>query len=107
LTRFVEDGYPRPGLHGGGPIPDAAHMHDFKRLEEVVTALVDKYRRAQAQVAGLRRDLAERDRRLRGQEQAIRELNQGRQDVAKRLDQLIGELDRLDAELGESATRGS
>ena len=60
-----------------------------------------------AQVGALRSDLAEGERRLRAQEQEIRQLNQGRQDVAKRLGQLIGELDRLDAELGEGETGGS
>jgi predicted nuclease with TOPRIM domain len=94
-------------VHGGGPIPEPAGIHDFKRLEEAVIALVDRYRRAQTEITSLRRDLAERDVRLRSREEEIRELAGRRQDVAKRLDQLIDELERLDAELAENASRGT
>ena len=99
MTPFAGAGYSR--LVGGGPIPDAAGSHEFKRLEEAVTALVDRYERARAEIATLRTDLASRDALLSAQEEQIRDLNQRRQDAATRLDQLIGELDRLDAELDE------
>jgi hypothetical protein len=62
-------------------------MHDFKRLEEAVASLVDRYRRSLGEVAELRRSLAERDERLADQAQ----------------DDLIGELDRLDEQLAQGA----
>ena len=95
------------GSAGGRQIPDSRAIPDFKRLEEAVTALVDRYHRAQHQIAALRRDLAERDQRIQSQTREIRELNQCHQDVAKRLDDLIGELDRLDAQLEETSATGS
>ena len=76
-------------------------LHDFKHLEEAVTALVDRYERARADIATLRTNLAARDALLNAQEEQIRDLNQKRQDAAKRLDQLIEELDRLDEELDD------
>lgn len=77
--------------------------HGFARLERVVSALVDRFQGAQGQVASLRRELAERDRRLQDQAREIRSLNQRHQDVAKRLDELIAELDRLDVQLAGGA----
>lgn len=44
-------------------------------------------------------ELAERDARVRGLEAQLIELNQNRQDVAKRLDDLIEQVDQLDAQL--------
>lgn len=80
-------------------------MHDFKRLEEAVASLVDRYRRSLGEVADLRRSLAERDQRLASQAEEVALLGERNRDVAKRLDDLIGELDRLDEQLaqGEAA----
>ncbi len=94
----------------GGPIPEAA-IHDFKRLEEAVASLVDRYGRAQREIVSLRAQLVERDQRIRSKDGEIGDLNQQRQEVAKRLDDLIDELMRLDDELAarardESATAG-
>jgi chromosome segregation ATPase len=100
LTPLVGDRYSRCCLRGGGPIPEAAEIHDFKRLEEAVAALVDKYRRAQRQIAVLRRDLLESDRRVRSQEQEVRRLRERRDEAIQRIDRLAAELDRLDAQLG-------
>ena len=41
-------------------------------------------------------------RRIRGLEEQLLEANQKRQDVAKRIDELISQLDHLDAQLGAS-----
>jgi chromosome segregation ATPase len=99
LTPVGGDGYSRRCLRGGGPIPEAVDIHDFKRLEEAVAALVDKYRRAQSQIAALRRELGESDRRIRSQEQEVRRLCERRDEAIRRLDLLAAELDRLDAQL--------
>lgn len=94
----------------GGPIPDTA-IHDFKRLEEAVASLVDRYGRAQREIASLRAQLAERDQLIRSKDGEIRDLSQRRQETARRLDGLVDELTRLDDELatharGESAAAG-
>ena len=47
----------------------------------------------------------ERDARVRSLEEQLRSANQLRQDVAKRIDELIGQIDQLDAEL-EAAESG-
>ena len=46
----------------------------------------------------LRRRLEEKNRRIRTLEEQILEANQKRQDVAKRIDELISQLDHLDAQ---------
>jgi chromosome segregation ATPase len=99
LTPVVADGYDRDRLRGGEAIPEALDSHGFKRLEEAVAALVDKHQRAQLQIAGLRRELAECDRRLRGQDLEIRQLRERREEAVKRIDLLVAELDRLDGQL--------
>lgn len=66
----------------------------------MVAALVDKHQRALLQIAGLRRELAECDRRIRGQDQEIRKLRERREEAVKRIDLLVAELDRLDGQLG-------
>lgn len=48
----------------------------------------------------LRRRLEERNGRIRSLEEGILEANQRRQDVAKRIDELMAQLDHLDAQLG-------
>jgi septal ring factor EnvC (AmiA/AmiB activator) len=99
LTPVVGDGYDRVRLRGGEPIPEALDSHDFKRLEQAIAALVDKHRRAQVQIAALRRELADCDRRIRGQQQEIRQLLERREEAVKRIDLLVAELDRLDGQL--------
>jgi chromosome segregation ATPase len=64
--------------------------------------LVDRHRRATSEVASLRAQLGERDVLIRDHQREIEELNARRAETGKRLDQLIEELDRLDAELTRS-----
>jgi chromosome segregation ATPase len=47
----------------------------------------------------LRRRLEEKNRRIRSLEGQLLDANQKRQDVAKRVDELISQLDHLDAQL--------
>jgi len=75
----------------------------FERLERLVRSLVDKYRALQSENASLREDLEGRDTRIRSLDDQIREMNQSRQDAAKRIDDLIAQIDHADARLGASS----
>ncbi len=67
-----------------------------------MTSLVDRHQRATDEIAALRTQLKEREVRIRESEREIEDLNARRAATGKRLDQLIEELDRLDAELARS-----
>jgi len=56
----------------------------------------------QAETFGLRSQLEERDARVRALEEQVLEMNQVRQDVGKRLDDLITQIDHLDAQVAGS-----
>lgn len=97
---------------------------DFEKLARLVRGLVSEHRELRRENDGLRRDLAERDARiaaLDGEladagalraviaerdaqiaalEESLRNLNQLRLDVAKRIDDLIHQVETLDARLG-------
>ena len=102
LTPFAAARYSAFVCAGGELIPEPTG-HEFKQLEEAVAALVDRHRRAQHEISTLRRELAEREQRLRTQDDELRRLNQRRQDATRRLDQLVAELDRLDAQIASRA----
>ena len=52
--------------------------------------------------AGLRRKVEEKARRIRTLEEKLLEANQKSQDVAKRIDELVTQLDHLDAQLARA-----
>lgn len=52
--------------------------------------------------AALAADLVRREDRIAALEGQVRELNQVRRDVAKRIDDLIGQIDHLDAQRGSA-----
>ena len=88
-------------MRGGTSIPDhSEHAHDFERLEAAVVALADQHKRALKDNESLRRIVEERERRIRALEAETLELNQRRRDVAKRIDDLLAQMDQLDVELG-------
>lgn len=80
-------------------IEEGRELERFARLDRLVRSLVDRYERLRGETAALRNELQERDRRIHLLDEKILALNQGRQDAAKRLDDLIARLDQLDAEL--------
>jgi septal ring factor EnvC (AmiA/AmiB activator) len=100
LTGFPHRRYD-PSRAGGGPIPDSEENVDFERLERAVTALVEFTRRQRDENGVLRRKLEERTRRIRHLEGQLLEANQLRQDVAKRIDELIVQITHLESELDE------
>ena len=90
-------------MGGGTPIPDdSERARDFDRLEAAVVALADQHKRALKDNESLRRAVEERDRRIRALEAETLELNQRRRDVAKRIDDLLAQMDQLDVELGSA-----
>jgi len=60
---------------------------------------VDQQSHLRDELASIRADLAEREHRIRRFEAQIIEANQSRQDTGKRIDELISQLDQLDAQL--------
>ena len=87
-------------MDGGPPISDRDREHfDFGRLERAVDALAEAHRRLRSENAGLRRKVEEKARQIRTLEERMLEANQKRQDVAKRIDELVAQLDHLDAQL--------
>lgn len=86
----------------GGPVISqvARDTYDYDRLERVVRALVQVYRDQKHENAGLRRKLELSSGQVRSLEGQLLEANQLRQDVAKRVDELIHQLDHLESQLG-------
>ena len=75
---------------------------DWERLERAVSALVAQQERLQEEARDLRRQVSERNDRVRQLEAQLLEANQRRQDTGKQLDELIAQLDQLDAQLAAS-----
>ena len=101
LTAFPPGRYDRSGR--GSSIPDRDREHfDFRRLERAVEALAEAHRRLRSENAGLRRKVEEKARQIRTLEERMLEANQKRQDVAKRIDELVAQLDHLDAQLARA-----
>ena len=77
---------------------DARNVYDFERLERAVTALAEECRQRGELCARLRGEVEEQRQRIHGLEGQLLDANQKRQDVAKRVDELIAQLEHLDAE---------
>ena len=84
--------------------PKTNGEQSFERLDRLVRSLVEKYRVLQTENTSLREELGERDSRIRSLDDQILEMNQNRQDAAKRIDDLIAQLDQMDAQFGASSS---
>src|SRR5262245_37703443 len=87
---------------GGPAIPEAksdarSDGYDFERLERAVSELASTCRRQRLENLTLRRELEHKSQRIRALDGKLLEANQKRQDVAKRIDELIAQIDQLDA----------
>ena len=80
---------------------ERAERFDLERLERALGALLNRYRAVQEENRKLGRALEEREGRVRTLDGQLLEMNQRRQDAAKRIDDLLSQIDRIDAELGE------
>ncbi|MEN8184000.1 MAG: cell division protein ZapB [Myxococcota bacterium] len=90
---------------GGDAISiQAGTTYGFDRLEQAVTKLVEQQRALRQENARLIRELGDRDHRIGVLEGQILELNQRRQDVGKRVDELISQIEHLDARFGVSGS---
>ena len=74
--------------------------YDIARLERAVAVLIDGADRLRQENRQLREQLASRAQRIQALEGELRHANQRRQDVAKRIDELMAQIDQLDAQLG-------
>lgn len=94
------------GSSASGSEPDGAEpngsAYDLDRLERAISALVDENVRLRGEAARLRQGLDEKGERIRTLEVQVREANQRRQDVIKRVDELIAQMDALDAQLAQA-----
>lgn len=72
------------------------------RLERAVQALVESHDRLRREGLTLRAEVARKERRVRELEEQLLDSNQRRQEAGKRIDELISQLDHLDARLARS-----
>ena len=82
---------------------DNDSAYDLERLERAVSALIDSSERLREENRSLREQLASRVQRIQALDGDLREAHQRRMDIAKRIDDLIGQIDHLDAQLGSEA----
>jgi len=78
--------------------------YGFDRLEAAVTALAERCESLQQECADLRGQLSDRDSRLKAREAELIDANQIRQEVGKRIDELIAQIDLLDGQLEEGGS---
>jgi len=81
----------------------ANDVFDLDRLDAAIAALVESNQKLRSERDELRASVADHTERIRTLESEILAANQRRQDVAKRIDELIGQIDQLDAQLESSA----
>jgi chromosome segregation ATPase len=72
----------------------------LERLEALVDALIARCETLSAEHGQLRQAVKERDARIKGLEAQLVDSNQTRRDAAKRIDDLLSQLDRVEAEVG-------
>lgn len=84
------------------PAPDANAL-ELKRLDTAVRTLSDRYLAQRDENAKLRGEIEARDRRVEQVESELRRLQQSRRDVVRRIDELIGEIGRLEGRLAKQA----
>ena len=76
-----------------------ADASQFERLEALVRTLVDRHRALALEREQLRARLTQRDARVRALDTQLVQLNQTRRDAAKRIDELVAQLDHVQAEV--------
>lgn len=76
--------------------------YDWDRLERAIRSLADQQEAYRAELRELRKQIAERDQRVRNLEAQLIDSNHRRQDTGKRIDDLIAQLDQLDAQLASA-----
>ena len=87
----------------GSTAPDSA-ASDWERLERAVLALASRYAAIHQEQVRLTEALGASERRVAELEAELREANQLRSDVAKRVDDLVGQIDQIETRF---AARGA
>lgn len=78
---------------------DLDRLDDLDRLERAFSALIAQNETLRRERDGLRQDLQRSTTRIAALEGQLLDANQRRKDVAKRIDELIAQIDQLDAQL--------
>ena len=95
------DAFPRSSATRRSEAAESEAAYDLDRLERAVAALIDGSRApAPGEPAAARAARRPRSQRIQALEAELRHANQRRQDIAKRIDELIAQIDQLDAQLG-------
>jgi chromosome segregation ATPase len=81
-------------IRGADDTSDASS--DLERLEKAVLELASRHAALRGENARLTRDLLESHRRVARLEAELRQGNQLRSDVAKRIDDLVGQIDQIE-----------
>ena len=85
------------------PSAPEADALDLDRLDAAVRTLADRFLAQRDENAKLRGEIEARDRRVEEIESELRRLQQSRRDVVRRIDELIGEIGRLEGRLAKQA----
>ena len=72
--------------------------YDLDRLARAVRTLVENQQKREQQNVSLRSDVEQKKRRIRELEEQLLAANQRRVEVGKRIDELIAQIDHLDAQ---------
>jgi septal ring factor EnvC (AmiA/AmiB activator) len=88
-----------------GDRPPSQDVSQFERLEALVRALVDRHRALEDERQQLRAGVKERETRIKALDAQLVDMNQTRRDAAKRIDELITQLDQVEAEVGRRLER--
>ena len=72
--------------------------YDLDRLARAVRTLVENHQEREQQNVSLRSDVEQKKRRIRELEEQLLGANQRRVEVGKRIDELIAQIDHLDAQ---------
>lgn len=90
------DGAAHHGCGAGRNIISQTKQIDIDRLEAAIRKLVERHREILIDNTSLREQIVLRDEKVLVLESEIRDLNQRRQDVAKRIDDLIAQIEQLE-----------
>ena len=71
----------------------------FERLEALVRTLVDRHHALTTGQKQLRERVAQREARIKALDTQLVQSNQQRRDAAKRVDELLAQLERVEAEV--------
>jgi CII-binding regulator of phage lambda lysogenization HflD len=82
-------------------------VYDLQRLERAVSGLIALTQKLRKEKAALQREVQQQAARVATLEGQLLEANQKRQDVGKRIDELIAQIDQLDAQLEADPASGT